>query len=179
LTSSKLSHQGNSASGTIAFEDEAKQSPIEKATLDGNTLTFEAHDNANQAVAFRLTIADESLTGQLTSGGKATKVTFWPPPPPGVYRARSGGVTAPSLAHKVEPTYSKQARQHRVEGTVLLYIQVDPSGKAINLRVLHRLGWGLDEKAIEAVRKWRFKPGTKDGKPVTVEAQVEVNFQLV
>jgi TonB family protein len=62
---------------------------------------------------------------------------------------------------------------------VLLYIQVDASGKAINMRALHSLGWGLDEKAMEAVKKWKFKPGMKDSRPVTVEAQVEVNFRLL
>ena len=63
-------------------------------------------------------------------------------------------------------------------GTVLLYVQVDPSGKAVNMRVLHSLGLGLDERAMEAVKKWKFKPGVKDGKAVTVEAQIEVNFRL-
>jgi protein TonB len=82
------------------------------------------------------------------------------------------------LAHKVEPSYSKQARQKRIQGTVLLYIQVDARGRAINMRVLHSLAGGLDEKAMEAVRKWKFNPAMKDGKPVTVEAQVEVNFRL-
>ena len=65
------------------------------------------------------------------------------------------------------------------QGTVLLYVQVDPSGKAVNMRVLHSLGLGLDEKAMEAVKKWKFKPGVKDGKAVTVEAQIEVNFRLL
>jgi TonB family protein len=172
-----LNRQGEVVTGTIAYEDEAKQSPIENVAVSGNQLTFEAHDNANQVVAFRLIVAADSLSGQVTSGGQATKVTFRLPPPPGVYRVR-GGVTAPTLAHKVEPAYSKQARQKRIEGTVLLYIQVDPSGRAINMRVLHSLGGGLNEKAMEAVRKWKFNPGMKDGKPVTVEAQVEVNFRL-
>jgi TonB family protein len=56
---------------------------------------------------------------------------------------------------------------------------VDPSGKAVNMRVLHSLGLGLDEKAMDAVKKWKFKPGIKDGKAVTVEAQIEVNFRLL
>jgi len=96
----------------------------------------------------------------------------------GVFRV-GGGVTAPALLYKVEPEYSEEARKAKYQGTVLLYIQVDPSGKAVNMRVLHSLGLGLDEKAMEAVKKWKFKPGYKDGKPVTVEAQIEVNFRLL
>jgi TonB family protein len=96
----------------------------------------------------------------------------------GVYRV-GGGVTAPTLLQKIEPEYSEEARKAKYQGTVTLYIQVDPSGKAINMKVLHSLGLGLDEKAMEAVKKWKFKPGTKDGKAVTVEAQIEVNFRLL
>jgi TonB family protein len=96
----------------------------------------------------------------------------------GVFRV-GGGVTAPQLIYKVEPEYSEEARKAKYQGTVLLYVQVDPTGHAVNMRVLHSLGLGLDEKAMEAVRKWRFKPGMKDGRPVTVEAQIEVNFRLL
>src|SRR2546429_1906495 len=96
----------------------------------------------------------------------------------GVFRV-GGGVTAPILLNKIEPEYSEEARKAKYQGTVLLYVQVDPSGKAVNMKVLHSLGLGLDEKAMEAVKKWKFKPGTKDGKAVTVEAQIEVNFRLL
>ncbi|MBS1859315.1 MAG: energy transducer TonB [Acidobacteria bacterium] len=96
----------------------------------------------------------------------------------GVFRV-GGGVTAPQLIYKVEPEYSEEARKAKYQGTVLLYVQVDPTGHAVNMRVLHSLGLGLDEKAMDAVRKWRFKPGMKDGRPVTVEAQIEVNFRLL
>jgi TonB family protein len=90
-----------------------------------------------------------------------------------------GGVTAPALLFKVEPEYSEEARKAKYQGTVTLYVEVDPSGKAVNIRVLHSLGLGLDEKAIDAVKKWKFKPGMKDGKPVTVAASIEVNFRLL
>jgi protein TonB len=90
-----------------------------------------------------------------------------------------GGVTAPSLIYKVEPEYSEEARKAKYQGVVVLYVEVDPSGRAGNLRVVHSMGLGLDEKAIDAVRKWRFRPGSKDGKPVTVGAIVEVNFRLL
>jgi TonB family protein len=95
----------------------------------------------------------------------------------GVYRL-GGVVTAPVLLYKKEPEYSEEARKAKYQGTVLLYIEVDPSGKATNIRVQHSLGLGLDEKAIEAVRQWKFKPGYKDGKPVTTQMTVEVNFRL-
>ena len=96
----------------------------------------------------------------------------------GVFRV-GGGVSAPTLLYKVEPEYSEAARKAKHQGTVTLYVEVDPAGRAVNIRVLHSLGLGLDEKAIEAVRKWKFSPGKKDGRPVTVAASVEVNFRLL
>jgi TonB family protein len=96
----------------------------------------------------------------------------------GVFRV-GGGVTAPTLLFKVEPEYSEEARKAKYQGTVVLYVEVDASGKARNLRVIRSLGLGLDEKAIEAVNKWKFKPGYKDGKAVTVAATIEVNFRLL
>jgi TonB family protein len=96
----------------------------------------------------------------------------------GVFRV-GGGVTAPALLFKKEPEYSEEARKAKYQGTVLLYIEVDPNGRATNIRVQRSLGLGLDEKAIEAVKQWKFKPGYKDGKPVTVAATIEVNFRLL
>lgn len=96
----------------------------------------------------------------------------------GVFRV-GGGVTAPTLLYKVEPEYSEEARKAKYQGTVVLYVEVDPNGHARNLRVIRSLGLGLDEKAIEAVNKWKFRPGYKDGKPVTVAATIEVNFRLL
>jgi TonB family protein len=98
--------------------------------------------------------------------------------PPNVYRV-GNGITAPSLLSKVEPAYSEEARAAKYQGTVLLYIEVAPDGTAQNIAVQRSLGLGLDEKAIEAVRQWRFKPGMKDGAPVTVAATIEVNFRLM
>ncbi len=96
----------------------------------------------------------------------------------GVFRA-GGGVTSPVLTFKVEPEYSEEARKAKYMGTVLLYVEVNERGLPQNPRVLRAVGMGLDEKAIEAVMKWKFQPGRKDGKPVTVAAQVEVNFRLL
>ena len=62
---------------------------------------------------------------------------------------------------------------------MVLYVEVDTAGKARNLRVIRSLGLGLDEKAIEAVQKWRFRPGQRNGQPVIVAATIEVNFRLL
>jgi periplasmic protein TonB len=96
----------------------------------------------------------------------------------GAYRI-GGGVSAPVPIYQPEPEYSEEARKAKWQGTVMLSLVVDASGKAVNIKVTKSLGLGLDEKAIEAVEKWRFKPGTKDGKPVPVIASVEVNFRLL
>jgi len=90
-----------------------------------------------------------------------------------------GGVSAPVPIYKVEPEYSEEARKAKYQGTVLLAIVVETDGTTRNIRVLKTLGMGLDEKAIEAVSKWRFRPGYKDGKPVPVQANVEVSFRLL
>jgi protein TonB len=85
----------------------------------------------------------------------------------------------PELLYKVAPDYSDEARAARCHGTVLLAVIIDEKGTPTNIHVLKPLGLGLDQKAIEAVQHWRFSPGIKDGKPVCVAANVEVNFQLL
>jgi TonB family protein len=96
----------------------------------------------------------------------------------GVYRI-GGEVSAPTLVNKVEPEYSEEARKAKYSGTVVLSIVVDAQGMPRNIKVVRPLGLGLDEKAIEAVMKWRFRPGMKGGRPVATQAQVEVNFRLL
>jgi protein TonB len=99
--------------------------------------------------------------------------------PPGLSVAGGRGVTPPQLVYKVEPEFSEEARKAKHQGMVVLTIEVDSSGNVRNVRVRQSLGLGLDEKAIEAVSHWRFRPATLDGKAVTTEAVVQVNFQLL
>jgi TonB family protein len=95
-----------------------------------------------------------------------------------VYRV-GDGVTAPKLISKAEPEYTVEARRAKIEGTVVLYVEIRPDGRAHNLRVTRSLDAGLDQKAMEAIEKWTFQPGQKDGKPVAVAATIEVNFRLL
>ncbi|HLK22632.1 MAG TPA: energy transducer TonB [Bryobacteraceae bacterium] len=96
----------------------------------------------------------------------------------GAYRI-GGGVSPPSVIQKVEPEYSEEARKAKFQGTVVLFVVVDEKGNPRDLKVIRPLGLGLDQKAIEAVEKWKFRPGMKDGKPVAVQATIEVNFRLL
>lgn len=89
-----------------------------------------------------------------------------------------GGVKAPRVKHKVDPTFTDEAREARVQGTLALSIVVDAAGKPKDIFVVNPLGFGLDEKAIAAVEQWRFEPATRDGKPVPVYAEVQVTFSL-
>ena len=95
----------------------------------------------------------------------------------GVYRV-GGGVTAPRLIYGPEPEFSEEARKAKYQGTVVLRLVVGPDGRTHDVRVQQSLGMGLDEKAIEAIRQWKFEPSRKDGSPVAVEVDVEVNFHL-
>ncbi len=96
----------------------------------------------------------------------------------GVYSV-GNGITAPSVISKVDPEYSEEARKAKYSGSVMLSIVVNTEGKAEQIKVVKSLGMGLDEKAIEAVMKWRFYPGKKNGVAVAVRAQIEVNFRLL
>lgn len=88
-------------------------------------------------------------------------------------------ITPPSIIHKVEPQYSKEARMAKFEGTVLLSVVIGTDGSAHDFRIVRPLGLGLDEAAVAAVSKWQFKPGVKDEQPVSVFSQIEVNFRLL
>ncbi|MGH9510032.1 MAG: energy transducer TonB [Terriglobales bacterium] len=95
----------------------------------------------------------------------------------GVFQV-GGGVSAPRALFTPEPEYSEEARRAKHEGTVVLWLVVGPDGRPRDLRVLRSLGLGLDEKAMDAVRQWKFEPARKNGTPVAVRINVEVAFKL-
>ena len=85
----------------------------------------------------------------------------------------------PVPIYKPQALYSEEARKAKWQGTVLLSVEVDASGGMRNINVMRSLGLGLDEKAVEAVKVWKFKPGTMGGQPVPVLVEVEMNFRLL
>ena len=95
----------------------------------------------------------------------------------GVYRV-GGGVSAPRAIYDPDPDYSEEARNAKFQGTVLLWVVIGADGTPHDIRVQRSLGMGLDEKAIDAVRQWKFEPSMKDGLPVAVQVNIEVSFRL-
>lgn len=95
----------------------------------------------------------------------------------GVYRV-GGGVSAPTTIYAPDPEYSEEARKAKYQGTVELTMIVGADGRPRDVRVRRSLGLGLDEKAIDAVKTWRFEPARKNGQAVAVLIEIEVSFRL-
>ena len=95
----------------------------------------------------------------------------------GAYRV-GGGVSAPRTVYAPDPEYSEEARKAKYQGTVMLWVVIGPDGRVHDMKVVRPLGLGLDEKALEAVKQWKFEPARKDGQPVAVQVNIEVNFRL-
>lgn len=89
------------------------------------------------------------------------------------------GITAPRVVFRIEPEYTEEARSAKYQGSVVLSVLVDSEGSVREVRVIRSLGLGLDEKAVEAVRQWKFKPAMKAGKPVPSTTTIELPFRLL
>ena len=89
-----------------------------------------------------------------------------------------GSVRPPVLVSQVDPEFSEEARKAKFSGNVEVYLWVDENGNPSHVKVVRGVGMGLDEKAIEAVRQYKFKPALQNGKPVKVDLYVDVNFQI-
>jgi len=96
----------------------------------------------------------------------------------GGLRRVGGGVSSPEVIFKVEPEFSEEARKAKFMGVVTVTLIVDKQGLPQDVRVLRPVGMGLDDKALEAVKQYRFKPAMENGSPVPVRVNVEVNFQI-
>ena len=84
----------------------------------------------------------------------------------------------PVLLHSVDPEYSKKARRKKFSGDVKIALVVDENGAPQEVHVEHGVGFGLDEKAVEAVKQYRFKPALRNGKPVAMPLYVVINFRI-
>jgi TonB family protein len=95
----------------------------------------------------------------------------------GLYRV-GGGVVAPQLIFAPDPEFSDEARRAKFQGVCVVSVVVDVQGNPQQVQVVRHLGMGLDQKAVDAVKQYRFKPATLQGKPVPVEVNIEVTFRI-
>jgi TonB family protein len=97
-----------------------------------------------------------------------------------VYDSKEEGVTLPRIVREVKPQYTQAAMDAHIQGAVMLAIVVEPDGTPGDVRITRSLDpmYGLDEEAVKAARQWRFRAGTKDGKPVAVRIEIELTFTL-
>lgn len=103
---------------------------------------------------------------------------FDPPPGSQETSAAEAKPSPPVILTKREPEYTREAIDAKLEGEVMLSAIVGADGIPRDVKVLHGLGLGLDEEAVKAIETWRFKPATKNGEPIAVQAQIQVNFRL-
>lgn len=89
-----------------------------------------------------------------------------------------GGVSAPQVIHSVDPEFTEDARQANFQGTASIQLIVDSQGYPQDIRIVRHLGMGLDQKAVDAVKQYRFRPAMYEGHPVAVQMQIEVDFRL-
>ena len=95
-----------------------------------------------------------------------------------VYRAEANVISAPRAVDSPPPGYSEEGRRAKYQGSMVVWLVVDATGTPRDLQVQRPLGLGLDEKAVERISTWKFKPGQKEGQPVPVKINVEVSFRL-
>jgi TonB family protein len=156
------------------LRDRTESSAIGSNTRFTKTIVFSLYerDAETPAEAFRFEVPTGTFLDpgpQITEENSVTD---------GAYRA-GNGVSRPQLIQKIEPSWTEEARQAGVSGMVLVSFTVDASGITRDLSVTRGLGYGLDEKAIEAVRQWRFLAGMKNDMPVAVGGlTVAVDFRL-
>ncbi len=93
-------------------------------------------------------------------------------------RRIGGGITPPKVLHSVEPEFSDKAKALKYGGKALVNLHVEPDGTVSHVSVVRALGLGLDENALAAVQTYTFSPAMMNGKPVLVELNIEVNFQI-
>ena len=96
-----------------------------------------------------------------------------------IHKPGEPGLTPPKVASKVEPQYTKEARQAKIQGATALTLVVNEKGRPESIRVKTSLDAGLDQKAIAAVKQWKFEPARIKGKPVSIEANIQVNWRLL
>jgi TonB family protein len=95
-----------------------------------------------------------------------------------VSKALVSGVKPPGCVRCPQPSYNDYARREKIQGTSLFEVMVSTEGRAVQIHPKRLIGYGLDEEAFDAIKRWQFKPGERDGQPIAVIVDIEVTFHL-
>ena len=158
--------------GTDMAADETQTVTSEKA---GRTMSLVLRMNAGGDGTADLQVREKNGSVQTLSRSFAPMV---PPVDDGRYKRMGAGIQAPVVVQRVEPIYTPEARAARISGIVIVEARISESGAVDDVYVMKPLPYGLAEAAVEAVRQWKFRPATLDGKPVAVAFNLTVNFRL-
>jgi periplasmic protein TonB len=181
----RLSHE-QVTPPTIVVRNQNPALPVEPTVIGPPEVTFSPD---RMGSPFSSALASSNGPGSGGGIGDSHGTGVGPGDGPGVGYGRSGGiggdvyrpgggVSAPRPTYDPEPEYSEEARRAKYQGDVGLMVIVGPDGRVRDVRLQRSLGMGLDERAMAAVRQWRFEPAKKDGHPVAVQVSIEVNFRL-
>lgn len=163
----------------LALEDSIAVPPDLKLPDNPAMPMIGVHDSANVTVISGGPGRNGGIGFGLNGGyGPGNGPGWGPGAGDGIYMPGVGGVSQPIPIFTPEAEFSDEARRQKYEGVCMISVIIDAQGNPQSPRVVRALGMGLDEKALEAVRMYRFKPGKKDGKPVAVRISVMVNFRL-
>jgi TonB family protein len=155
------------ADSTAGRPDEVKRAPDQPNEADGK-------DSADTKMVTSPEAAAGEGKGEASSDvGKAVPAET----KPGLYKVGKG-VTPPKAEYTPDPSYNEPARKAKLQGTTLLWIVINSRGEVERVKISRPLGAGLDDKAVEAVKRWKFQPATLNGKPVAVQVNVEMKFRL-
>lgn len=161
-----LNRKGQLVEGRIREGSSPMERPLRNGIIRDNVLTFDTVVGG-RLVSFHLKVTSGKLEGHAGDGHQPARVTFEGPI-----------VRFPQVLHRVPAEYTEEAIRLKNQGVVTMLVHVDATGKTTLKGVLRPLGNGLDEKAMEAVKKWRIKPASERGRPIAMDIQVEVEFRL-
>jgi TonB family protein len=158
-----VSHRRLGVVGTVTAAFVVPLAAAGSPLLDG---TIRVHTGSLPATLDTLTAADRAAP----SAVRSTRAVDFP---------ASQSVIAPEvIEYTTPPLYSEEARRRRIEGIVSIEARIDLEGRANQARVVRGLGSGLDENALVALRQWRFRPGTQEGRALEMIAEVDIEFNL-
>jgi TonB family protein len=154
------------------------------ATIGADLLIIGTLDKRGNSYFLQITpvrVSDSKTLAPLSANFESTEffesmLTPLPADAPRLKRPGSG-YSMPSCIHCPDPTYTDPARQAKVNGTSIFEVLISTSGEAAQLQPVKMLGYGLDEKTFEAIKRWKFRPATKDGSPLPVVVPIEVTFR--